>query len=163
MKALAFVLGFAVVACGASTETAGSASTGPPAPTTTTADTTDTTCSTVSENACALEDPIPDPTGTADVTIGDTTYQFEATRCLVTEDVFVIDGVSSNGSTLAIRHASPPTRVDPQPSMSYLLIEPDPAYESPPAAVTLEDYDPIAGTATGFVDETTSFSVRCER
>jgi hypothetical protein len=105
-----------------------------------------------------------DPTGTVAVTLGGTTYEFMATRCLVTTDVFVIDGVSTDGATtVTIRHASPPTKEVPEPSMSYLLIEPQPAFESAPAAVNFEVYDPGTGTATGSVDQGVTFTVRCER
>jgi len=77
--------------------------------------------------------------------------------------VFVIDGVGADGSTLAIRHTSPPTPAVPQPSMSNLLIEPAPAYESPPAAIAFDGYDPVAGTATGSVDAGPTSSVHCDR
>ena len=129
----------------------------------TSATVTDTTCSTVADDACGLDGGLP-PAGTASVTIGDITYDFQATRCIVGIDAFVVDGVSADGTvTMAIRHASPPTRAEPQPSMSYLLIEPEPAVASAPASVQFDSYEPGRGTATGRVDETTTFSVQCER
>ena len=134
-----------------------------PSQDTTTSTNPDTTCAIVQEDACELDLEVLETTGTIEVTLGDTTYAFTATRCIIGIDAFVVDGVNGDGpSTVAIRHASPPTRSQPQPSMSYLLIEPEPDYVSPPASVQFEVYDPQAGIATGLIDDETRFDVRCE-
>ena len=53
--------------------------------------------------------------------------------------------------------------VRPWSALDFALIDPEPAFESPPASVQFDSYDPEAGIATGSVDETTTFSVQCER
>jgi hypothetical protein len=98
------------------------------------------------------------------ITAGETTYEFTATRCRVETEVFVVDGVSADGeTTVTIRHASPPTRTVPEPSLSYLLIEPEPGFESAPASVNFETCEPEAGLATGSVDRGVTFTVQCDR
>lgn len=142
---------------------------GPTVPATTNPDTTSSTettlpCPEAGEDVCPLDNEPTGSSGTATVQIGDTEYAFEISRCLVAEDVFVIDGATPDGATtVAMRHASPPTRPDPQPSMSYLLIEPEPATSFAPAAIVFDIYDPETGTATGNVDQQATFSVACDR
>jgi hypothetical protein len=147
-------------ACGTATPSGGE-----PEPTTTVPSNTDTTaaCSPATDT-CTPDETPSGPGGEVTVTVDDATYEFRATRCLAAVDVFVVDGVSADGSTtVAIRHASPPTRPDPQPSMSYILIQPEPEYESPPAAVVFDTYDPEAGIATGSAEPGVTFTVRCDR
>ena len=54
-------------------------------------------------------------------------------------------------------------RAVPEPSLSYLLIEPEPGFESAPASVNFETYELEAGLATGAVDQGVTFAVQCDR
>ncbi len=87
--------------------------------------------------------------GVAVVDVGVARYEFRLSRCIVGGEVFVVEGDDGRGSVLRLRHASPPPRQPPQPSMSSLVITGAVELESAPASVTFESYDTARGIATG--------------